>query len=321
MRRLVHILGGLFGLAMFAMAIGVLQRQLKGHTVTEIFHAAKGVESESLLLATLLTVLCYLVLTGYDLLATRQHRGELKTLSVMLNSFICHAMSMNVGFSSLTGGSIRCCYYLRKGLPPMDVVKIVSFCFATFWLGFLTLSGAILMIAPPTMPSFIPLPFTTLQPLGALFLVAVLGYLLMGVLQRKPLFFQKWMIPVIPTRVSLAQILVACSEWLFGAAVLWILLPAHPEFSYFHLLSFYVLAQVSGLFSQVPSGLGVFESVVLALVPSDLNPSVVVGSLLLYRLMFSLVPLSIAGLLLLLREAHYRRCSVAPVFTPSAKQV
>ena len=149
---------------------------------------------------------------------------------------------------------------------------------------------------------------------------AVLGYLLMGVLQRKPLLFQHWMIPVIPTRISVAQILIACSEWIFGAAVLWILLPAHPEFSYVHLLSFYVLAQISGLFSQVPSGLGVFESIVLALVPPELNPSVVVGSLLLYRLMFNLLPLSVAGLLLLVREMRYRH-SGAMVFTQSVRQL
>ncbi len=85
------------------------------------------------------------------------------------------------------------------------------------------------------------------------------------------------------------------------------LLPAHPEFAYWHLLGFYLLAQIAGLFSQVPSGLGVFESIVLALSPSDLNPSDVLGALLLYRLIFNLLPLSVAGAAMLVREALRRR--------------
>ena len=92
--------------------------------------------------------------------------------------------------------------------------------------------------------------------------------------------------------------------------MLWALLPSTPEFTYFHLLGFYLLAQVSGLFSQVPSGLGVFESIVLALVPSSLSSSAVLGSLLLYRIIFNLLPLTIAGAALFVREM--KRGSVVP---------
>ena len=116
-----------------------------------------------------------------------------------------------------------------------------------------------------------------------------------------------WVIPVIPLRVTLLQNIISASEWIFGTAVLFVLLPHIPAFTYFHLLSFYFLAQVSGLLSQVPSGLGVFESIVIALVPVEMDPTVVVGALLLYRLIFSFLPLSIAGSLLLVREVRHHR--------------
>lgn len=306
MKKVVSGLGGAFALAMFLLAIYVMRRELEGYTFSDVLAAAQSVSLVRLALAALLTVVCYLALTGYDLLAARKQWGTLRPLSVMLNSFICHAMSINVGFSSLTGGTIRCQYYLHKGLPAIEVMRIVTFCMLTFWLGFLALGGVILVVAPPAIPPFIPVPFSSLQPVGSLFLVAVTAYLLLGILRSEPLTIRRWVIPAIPPHISFAQMLVAMSEWLLGAAVLWLLLPAHPDFSYFHLLSYYLLAQVSGLFSQVPSGLGVFESIVLALSPADIPPSTIVGGLLLYRLLFNLFPLTVAGLALLAREVKRR---------------
>lgn len=309
MKSIVSKVSGVFALVMFLVALFVLRKELEGHTFDEIIIATESVPLPRLIIALGLTILCYLILTGYDLLAVRKYRGQLQLLSVMLNSFICHAMSINVGFSSLTGGSLRCCYYLRKGLSTLEVVHVVSFCLLTFWLGFLTLGGAIFVISPPAIPEGIPLPSFSPHVIGAFFLVAVTVYLLLGILRTEPLRFRRWIIPVIPPHISIVQILISASEWLLGSAVLWVLLPMHPELTYWHLLSFYLLAQILGLFSQVPSGLGVFESIVIALAPDDLNPSSVLGALLLYRLIFNLLPLSAAGLLLMLREAIRRRAA------------
>lgn len=311
MKKLFSWASTVFGFAMFFVALWIMRQELHGRTVAEIFNAAAMVPPYRLALALLLTTVCYLVLTGYDVLAVRALTGRPRWRSVILNSFICHSMSINVGCSLVTGGSLRCQYYLRKGIRGTDVLHIVTFCLVTFWLGFLALGGAIFLFIPPEIPAFVSLPFRTLQPLGAFFLIALAAYFFVILIRRQPLVVRGWVIPAIPARVTLLQIAVATSEWLLGTAVLFILLPHHPELTYFHLLSFYFLAQVSGLVSQVPSGLGVFESIILALVPEAIDPSMVVGSLLLYRLIFSLLPLSVAGILLLIREVRYRSLAMA----------
>lgn len=311
MKKLVSWVSTVFGFSMFFIALWVIRKELQGHTVAEIFSAAGTVPPYQLLIAFALTVICYLILTGYDVLAVHSLVNRPSWRSIVLNSFICHAMSINVGCSSITGGSIRCHYYLRKGMGGTETVRIITFCLVTFWLGFLALGGTIFLFIPPAVPEFIHLPFSTLQPLGALLLLALAAYLVIIIIHKKPLNVRGWVIPVIPARVTFAQIFVSTSEWLLGTAVLFVLLPYHPELTYLHLLSFYFLAHVSGLISQVPSGLGVFESIVLALVPGDMDPSMVIGSLLLYRLVFSLLPLSAAGMLLLVREVRYRRLAVA----------
>ncbi len=311
MKKFLSWASTLFSFSMFFVALWVMRRELEGNTLAEVLAAAAMVPWQRLVIALMLTVGCYALLTGYDILAVHSLPDRPRWRSIMLNSFICHAMSINVGFSSLTGGSLRCHYYLRKGMKGTEIVRIVTFCLVTFWLGFLALGGTIFLFLPPAVPEFIHLPFSTLQPLGALLLLALGAYFFLILVHQQPVSVRGWVIPVIPVRVTLAQILVSASEWLIGAAILFVLLPYHPDLTYFHLLSFYFLAQISGLASQVPSGLGVFESIVLALVPGDMNPSVVVGALLLYRLIFSLLPLSVAGSLLLIRELRYRRVAMA----------
>ncbi len=307
MKKVLSWASAVFGFSMFIVAIWVIRHELRGHTVSEILSAASAVPSSRLLLALGLTVLCYLVLTGYDLLAVHALQSRPRWRSIILNSFICHAMSVNVGCSTLMGGSLRCHFYLRKGVKATDVLRIVTFCMVTFWVGFLTLGGAVFLFSPPPIPSFIHLPFATLQPLGMIFFLALAAYLFLILVRKEPITIRGWVIPVLPARITLAQILVSASEWILGAAVLYVLLPHHGPAMYFHLLSFYFLAQVSGLVSQVPSGLGVFESILLAFAPPGMDPSRILGSLLLYRLIFNLLPLCFAGILLLTREVRYRR--------------
>lgn len=310
MKKLLSWLSAVFGFGMFVVALLVIRHELRGHTAGEILHAIGMVPTGRLLLALLLTTICYLILTGYDLLAVHALANRPRKRSIMLNSFICHALAINVGCSSLLGGSIRCHYYLRKGMSAVDTVHIVTFCLVTFWLGFLALGGAVFLFQPPEVPHVLGLPFRTLQPLGALFFLILAAYIFWMLVRRSPICIRGWTIPVLPVNITIAQILVAASEWILGTAVLWILLPHHPALTYFHLLSFYFLAQISGLVSQVPSGLGVFESIIIGLAPPDLDPSHMLASLLLYRLVFNLLPLTVAGGLLLVREVRYRRATV-----------
>ncbi len=310
MKKLFSWISAAFGFAMFLMAVWVIRQQLHGHTVHQIFAAAGTVPTSRLLLALGLTALCYLMLTGYDLLAVYRLSQRPRWRSIILNSFICHALSINVGFSSLMGGSIRCHFYLRKGVNAVDIIHIVTFCLVTFWLGFLALGGAIFLFEPPPVPAFIHLPFATLQPLGMLLFLALAAYLFWILVRRRPIVIRGWVIPVIPAHITLAQIIVSASEWILGAAVLYTLFPSHGHQMYIHLLSFYFLAQISGLASQVPSGLGVFESILLAFAPPGVDPSRILASLLLYRLIFNLLPLSVAGILLFIREVRYRRAMV-----------
>ena len=80
-------------------------------------------------------------------------------------------------------------------------------------------------------------------------------------------------------------------DWVLAAAVLYVLLPAAPGLSASRSsLGVFLLAQVAGLVSHVPAGLGVFETVMVLLLAPWLPGDVVLGSVLAYRIVYYLMP-------------------------------
>jgi len=86
-----------------------------------------------------------------------------------------------------------------------------------------------------------------------------------------------------------------------AAAVLFLLLPAAPPFGAFLLVS--LLALAAGVLSPVPGGVGVFEAILLAAFADELGAAPLAAALLLYRLIYVVMPLLIACLVLLYSEA------------------
>ena len=76
--------------------------------------------------------------------------------------------------------------------------------------------------------------------------------------------------------------------------MVYVLLPPEIGVSFPHLVAVYLTALLAGLVSHVPGGLGVFDSIVLLLLSPEVPPPIVLGTLLAYRGIFHLLPLTLA---------------------------
>jgi phosphatidylglycerol lysyltransferase len=91
---------------------------------------------------------------------------------------------------------------------------------------------------------------------------------------------------------------VTCVDLLLAGTVLYALLPASLGLSFPAVIGVFLVAAILGLVSQVPGGLGVFETAFVHLLPSNVPAAAVVGSLMAYRGVFFLFPLAVAALLM-----------------------
>lgn len=289
-----QLLGLLLGVTLFALALGVLHNILRDYHYHQITKELSEIPGQDLYLAIALTLLNYVVLTGYDWLALKYIKRPLDYSRVALTSFISYAFSQNLGFGILTGGSLRYRMYSAWGISGLEITNIVAFCALTFWMGIFAVGGIVFTVIPLTLPTTLHLPFNSAWPIGVLFLIISVGYLLWSLLANKPLVIKHWEFAVPPARIAIGQFVIASLDWSLAGAVLFVLLPPSQSLSYFGLLGIFILAQIVGLISHVPGGLGVFEAMVLFALTPELPAAKVLGSLLAFRAIYYLMPLALA---------------------------
>ncbi|MCC7201971.1 MAG: bifunctional lysylphosphatidylglycerol flippase/synthetase MprF [Nitrospirae bacterium] len=312
-KKLLYRLSPLIGIVLFAIALFVIRQELSEYHYHDIVRHLHELQANHVFLAFILTIASYLVLTGYDALSLRYINYPLSYFKIALASFTGYAFSHNVGFAMLSGGSVRFRLYSIWGLSAVDVTKVVIFNGLTFWTGFLTVGSIVFLLEPLTIPPSLHFPFSSAHVLGLTFLVIVAGYVLLSIFAKRPFRFKELEFSVPSLKFSFAQIVISAIDWSLAGSVLFFLLPSETALSYPEVMGIFLLAQIAGLASQVPGGLGVFETVVLIFLSERMTPSAVLGSLIAYRGIYYLLPLAVATVLLGAHELMLRKKAVIQV--------
>jgi phosphatidylglycerol lysyltransferase len=295
------------GLMLFGIALGVLHHELRAYRYQDIVAELHRLPGWRIGAGLGLTVLSYVVLTGYDRLAFAFIHHPLSYRRIALASFIAYVFSHNVGPTFLGGSAVRFRLYSGWGLTTSEIATVVSFNVVTFWLGFLLLLGTALLVAPPLVPARLQLPVASTGVLGGLCLAVLAGYLIAVTIRKAPLRWRTWELGVPPPRLSAAQLALSTVDWALAAGVLYVLLPPLAGASFVGFLAVFLLAQILGVLSNVPAGLGVFETVILFLLPPVASSVEILGSLVAYRLIYYLVPLVVGVGLLVTYEVFESR--------------
>lgn len=299
-RRILTGLSSAISVGLFTVAVLIIHEKLKTHHLHDIVLQIRQVPAGTLLAALGITALNYLMLTTSDALALRYIRHPLAYHKLALASFIGYVFSSNA--TAIGGGAARYRIYSALGLSANEVAGLVLFCGFTFWLGFLTLSGVVFVVEPQHLPQALHLPFGSARPFGVIFLAIIGAYLLLAVLRRRPLGIRGWELPVPALRLVAGQVTIGCLDWLLATSVLYVLLPAGIHLDPIRFLAIFLLAQATGLISHVPGGLGVFDTIVLLLLADRGQTPALTASLLLYRLIYYILPLMVASSLLAMHE-------------------
>lgn len=300
----------LLGAVVFGAALFLLHRELRGFHYRDVLHVLGALPSDRLLLAFGCTAAAYLATTGYDTLAVRWLGRPISYPRTAFAAFASTAVSNTLGMPLFTGMPLRARLYTGWGLSAVNIGRLVLFGFVTFWLGFCTLAGAAFLFDPIALPARLGLPVATVRPLGMLFAAVVMAYLALVLSLRRPLVIKgiETVLPSFP--VALGQIAVSSLDWTFAGAVLYSLLPPAWDLLFFHFLAVFLFAQVAGLMSNVPGGLGVFETVIVLLLPADLPRPQLLAALVAYRGVYYFLPLLAAALVLGGHEVARHRAQV-----------
>jgi uncharacterized membrane protein YbhN (UPF0104 family) len=288
------------GLLIFAGVAWVMVHELRDLPLGEVRAYLADLPMSFIALALGLTALNFIVLSGYDWLAMRYVGVDLAYRRVAFSAFIGYAFSQAIGNPLITGGGVRYRLYSSWGLSGRDIAKTVLFAGVSFWLGCFAL-GSFLFLGQPVSLQTLELPVRP-AVIGLACLLPTAGYVGLTSLRERPLVIRGWSLDMPAQWMVPAQVGLAVADLFVAASVLYVLLPSGTEVSYLYLLGVFQIALIAGVMSHVPGGLGVFDGILIMMLGPFLSTSVIVGAVLAFRVIFHILPLTLASASYLLFE-------------------
>ena len=296
----------------FFCAIVIVQRQLKDQDIVNIAATLHATPLWIIAFAFVLTLLNYLILAAYDGLALYfTGHTKIPLPKVIAAALLSYAISNNTGHAWAAGGSIRYRFYSKWGVPGWDILKISLFLAITYLLGALNLgfAGSLLL---PYYSSHSAQPAEAVSWISLICGAVLAGYWSAIVYWRKPIKIKGVELFLPSASITFWQTVISSLDIVLSSIVLWVLLPEDIAVSFSGFVMVFVVAQVAGVLSQVPGGIGVFEGAFLWLMPAIQDTgqdAALMGALLLFRLIYFIFPLIFAGAGLFgyeIRERHHR---------------
>ena len=292
------------GLFFFAFAAYMLYHQLSKYDFEDIKSAVLSIPNKNLMLASLASLGGYVALSSYDYLALRYVHRKLSPLKWIFAGFIGFSVSNNAGHAIVSGGSIRYRLYARWRFHASEIVQMVTFsgftylvaCFFLIILGyFLTPNHAFGEGSVSKM---------TTEIITAVSAIGLLVYFGASLFYKKPIVIKDIAFEMPSFRMALAQVFIGGADILLASLVLYFSMIPFLDISFDVFIGVFIIAQVLGVYSEGPGGLGVFEGLFLYIIPGDTDPALLFGALIAYRIIYYLLPLVISSVLLFSYEGY-----------------
>lgn len=290
------------GLFFFALAAYMIYRQLSKYSMSELKEAILSIPMKHLSYALIASFVGYVALSTYDFLALKYIKIKLASWKWILTGFVGFSVSNNAGHAIVSGGAVRYRFYSRWGITPSDIVKMVTFSGFTYLVAcfFLIIIGYILT----PEHAFGGNDSTKLSTFVTMIL-SVIGlfiYLWASIYYKKDLVIKGVDFKMPQFKLAMAQIFIGSLDILMASLVLYSVLISFVEIDFVTFMGAFIIAQVLGVYSQVPGGLGVFELVFSNILPGQDNQAILFGALIAYRIIYYLLPLILSGIVLVIYE-------------------
>jgi glycosyltransferase 2 family protein len=297
-------IGFLISITIIITAVVVLYRILHDLDTAEVMAALRAADHRHILLAALFVAAGYFTLTFYDLFALRTiGRNDVPYRVAALAGFTSYSVGHNVGASVFTGGAVRYRIYSAHGLDAIAVAKVCFIAGLTFWLGNATVLGLGIAAVPQAATAIDQLPEGLNRALAIATLVVLCSYVVWVWRSPRTIGSSDWSVTLPGGPLTLLQIVIGIVDLGCCALAMYMLIPEEPHVGFITLSVIFVSATLLGFASHSPGGLGVFDAAMLVAL-WQFDKEELVAGLLLFRLLYYVVPFAISLLILGGRELY-----------------
>lgn len=230
----------------------------------------------------------------------------------MLGGICASAIGNTIGLSALSGGTIRCRLYFKQGLTTIDIARMSIFVTLSLGLTLPLLATLAALINTKNTMQTLHLSANSVWLIsGSVFCIYALMFIFLYChrLAVRPnkntrlfLLFH-WLVRLPNLRLAFCQFAITLFDIVLAGAILYFLLPVQPNFITFIII--YIFALIAGVVSHIPGGIGVFEAVILTIFPPEIGAASLTVALIIYRIIYILIPFIAASSLLLINESKH----------------
>lgn len=309
-------IGLAFSVVIIAVALVVLYHILRTIDPDELLAAIEATDRRTLMLAGCFVAAGYLTLTFYDLFALRAiGRSDVPYRIAALAGFTSYAIGHNVGASVFSGGAVRYRIYSAWGMSVVEVTKLCFIAGLTFWLGNATVLGLGVLYAPQAARAIDQLPLGVNRAFAVVILAMLAAYVAWVWAKPRVIGRKDWQLQLPGGPMTLIQIAIGIVDLASCAAAMYMLVPDAPNLGFVTVAVIFVAATLLGFASHAPGGLGVFDAAMMVALWQFDKENLLAG-LLLFRLLYYIIPFAISVVILGLREMllnqSARRAALAP---------
>src|SRR5580693_3042299 len=309
-------IGFALSLTIIIVAVVVLYHILSDLDVEALLDALEATDWRTLAIAGFFVAAGYLTLTFYDLFALRTiGRSDVPYRIAALAGFTSYAVGHNVGASVFSGGAVRYRIYSAWGLSVVEVTKICFVAGLTFWLGNAAMLGLGILYAPQQASDIGRLPIGVNRVLAIVILLVLAAYIAWVWVKPRVIGRDGWKVSLPGGPLTLVQILIGILDLAFCAAAMYMLVPDEPHLGFIPVAVIFVTATLLGFASHAPGGLGVFDATMMVALWQFDKEDLLAG-LLLFRLLYYIIPFAISLAILGVRELLLGRAARRAAATP-----
>src|SRR3954465_1114090 len=297
-------LGVVASLIVIALAVTHLVHTLKALDTARIMAAMAAKPTMQIAMAALCVIGAFCTLTFYDYFALRTiGKKQVPYRIAAMSAFTSYTIGHNIGATVFTGGAIRFRIYSDYGLNAIDVAKICFLSGLTFWLGNLFVLGLGMAWHPwaASAMDLLPPSVNRLIALGCLAGIAAYLVWISTGRGRRQLGQHGWKVVLPSARLTLLQMAIGVADLGFCALAFYLLMPVYPDIDFVSVAVVFILATLLGFASHAPGSLGVFDAAMLGALP-QFGREHLVATLLLYRMLYFVIPFMLAITILGMRE-------------------
>ncbi|MBO7243955.1 MAG: UPF0104 family protein [Alphaproteobacteria bacterium] len=253
----------------------------------------------------ILTLINFLFLAGYDFLGLQYLKRKLPFLTVFKISALSFAISNVAGHTYASGSALRYLLLKKFEFQKKEIFILVGFISLLSVFGLMI--GFLLALFVKILGA-IPVHF--LHPFlfyltGATCLLIFLFYFFKIVPNKRELKIKNIRLKAPSFSLSAKGIFIGLMDFLSLYSVFYLFLASNGDFHLLFVFPAFAFALVLAYLSQVPAGIGVFESLFLILYPHESDEkAIILTAFILFRVVYYIIPFCLAGIYLLIQKPN-----------------